>query len=1085
MKRCQKGVRVLQAAALLLFFTSSAAAQRVSSDILGTVRDINGGVVSGAEVTVKRAETGEERSVTTAETGNYRISGLSHGTYEVRAELSGFKTAVLAGIKLLVNQDAVVDLTLQIGDIHETVEVNAQSILLDSASSELSGVVTGKTLRELPLNGRDLFQLTLLQTGVVPTTNAGPNPFAEGGTSKAAVQGTRPTMNNVTLDGGDINDPAYNTPPGGVAGVQLGVEGIEEYRVLLNTYSAEFGRNAGANVQYVTKSGTNEFHGSLFEFHRNAALDARNFFDLGPVPPFVRNQFGATLGGPIQKNRTFFFLNYESLRESKSITSSLSVPDANARQGQLPSASNPSVLVNVGVNPRIAPFLQLYPLPNAGSLGGGLGRLQTSRTQPTQEHFGLLRVDHQLTAKDQLFARYLMDDSESTVPFASTVVPGFAGLRVIRNQSLMLSWQRVAGPNFVNQVKLNFSRVRLDAREANSYPLSISLSPNRALGAISIVGLPQLGNNLLVPLESLSNTYELIDNLFLQRGRHLLKIGGDFKRLQINGPFDALVNGTYIFSDLTGFGFPAQSNNPALEFFLQGVPFLYLGVDPSLANSVRGFRQNYLGLYVQDDWQVRPGLTFNLGLRWEYWSNPGESHNRLANIRNPFVDTAPTVGPIWADVPLDQWSPRLGFAWKPSPTGKTVVRGGAGIMRDQIWTNLYSNIRFYEPFFRPLQYILPTFLAPPAGVNSLIGFGGPPFVIGIFGITHNPDFPYYLQYNLNVQRELWSDWLLQLAYVGSRGNHLVRTGEANPFLPALGRRQNPSFGSIPLVVTDAQSFYNSGQLSLQKRFVHGSLLQASYTYSKSMDDQSGSLPSDYTSESGLSQDFANRKGDRARSSFDRRHVLVLNYLYDLPFGPGRRFATPSGFRGKILEGWSVGGIISIMSGLPFTGNLGAFNNSATLGLQAADRPNLKSNVTPCSDSVIRGQPDQWFDATIFTLPPPGQFGNAGRNILCGPRLVNFDFSVLKDTRLSERVVLQFRAEFFNLFNHASFDVPVNTQGPTGSGGNGDAIFVGRTGGSCNPASDPLGCGILAPNVGRIFRTVTTSRQIQFALKLRF
>ena len=487
--KSRRWARVLQAAGLFLLLTPSVAAQRVTSDILGTVTDSSGGVIVGVKVTVKRAETGEERTTTTNPVGDFRVSGLSPGIYEVQAEHQGFKTFIQRSINLLVNQDAVVDLTLQVGEISQKVVVNAQASVLESASSDLSSMVTQTTLRSLPLNGRDLFQLTLLQAGVLPTTNAGPNPFAEGGTAKAAVQGARPTMNNLTLDGGDINDPAYNTPPGGVAGVQLGVDGIEEYRVLLSGYSAEFGRSAGANVQYVTKSGTNEFHGSVFEFLRNAALDARNFFDIGRVPPFVRNQFGATLSGPVHKDRTFFFLNYESLRESKSVTNSLSVPDANAQQGLLPSASDPTKLVFVGVSPAISPFLKLYPLPNAGSLGAGLGLLQISQTQPTVEQYGLVRLDHALTPNDHIFVRYLIDDSNSTVPFASTAVPGFPGERVIRNQYLMFNWQRVVHSNLLNEAKVNYSRIHLAALDQNSSPLSISLSPQPPFGLDQHLGV--------------------------------------------------------------------------------------------------------------------------------------------------------------------------------------------------------------------------------------------------------------------------------------------------------------------------------------------------------------------------------------------------------------------------------------------------------------------------------------------------------------------------------------------------------------------------------------------------------------------
>jgi hypothetical protein len=602
-------------------------------------------------------------------------------------------------------------------------------------------------------------------------------------------------------------------------------------------------------------------------------------------------------------------------------------------------------------------------------------------------------------------------------------------------------------------------------------PLSISLSPGRALGAVNVAGLPQLGGDIVSPIESASTTGEMIDNLFLQRGNHTLKAGADFKRLRMNGRFDALINGEYIFNDLTSFGFPSFSANPALEAFMEGLPFLYLGVDPALADSDRGFRQNYLGTYFQDDWRANSHLTLNLGVRWEYWSNPSEAHGRLANIRNLATDTKPTPGSLWAGVPLDLWSPRLGFAWKPSSGGKTVVRGGVGLMRDQIWANLYSDARFYEPYYRALEYVLPSFVNHPASVASLIGFAGPPSVIGIYGVTYHPSFPYYLQYNVNVQREVGHDWLVQAAYVGSRGNHLPRTGEGNPQIPALGRRLNPNFGSSVVIVTDGQSFYNSAQASAEKRLSKGLTFQANYTWSKSIDDQSGALPADYTSESGVAQDLFDRKGDRGRSTFDRTHALVANVLYAIPDGPG-----------ILLKGWGAGSVATLLSGAPFTANLGAFNNSGSLSISPADRPNLAAAARPCAST---GSPDRWFDPTIFSLPAPGSYGNAGRNILCGPPLKNIDFSLTKQTRLGDRASLQFRAEFFNLLNHANFDVPINTQGATGSGGNGDAIFVGSRGAACNPNTGALGCGILAPDAGRITHTVTTSRQIQFALKLVF
>jgi carboxypeptidase family protein/TonB-dependent receptor-like protein len=1066
-------------AIVVLCAGTPAFAQRVTSSLTGTVTDTSGAVVAAAQVTVLALETGQQRSTTTDDRGQYRIAGLGPGFYELRAEHAGFARAVLSAIELQVNQEVVVDAMLQVGALTDQVDVKAHPSMIDATSSHLSGIVNDATLRELPLNGRDVFQLTLLQPGVAQTTNAGPNPWADGPIAKATVQGTRPTMNNVTLDGADVNDPAFNLPPGGVSGNQMGVDAVREYRVLSSGYSAEFGRNAGANVQLVTRSGTNELHGSVFEFHRNAALDAPNVFDAGgDVPPFVRNQFGMALGGPIERNRTFFFGNFEGFHERRSITTSISVPDPAARRGLLPSAASPGTLASVGVNPSVAPFLNLFPLPNGESLGGGLAAYRGSEVQPTRDDYALVRIDRTTSRGGLWFGRYVLDDSHSTVPFISTYVPGFAGDRSARNQYLMVASQQAFGAALLSEAKVNLSRTNYLARADNSYPLSISLLPNRPLGAIAVAGLPAIGNNLIYPLGTASTTIEAIENLTYQEGGHLLKIGADAKRMRMDGPFDLFVNGQYQFNDLTPFGLPALSTNPPLEAFLQATPFLYLGVDPAAADSYRRFRQTYVGAYLQDDWRVTPGLTLNLGMRWEFWSNPSEADGRLANIRNVQTDSQPTVGPVWEHVPLDLWSPRAGFAWTPAAGGKTAIRAGIGLLRDQLWNNLYSDVRFYEPFYRPLLYILPTFLASPAGVAAVNGLGGPPSVIGSFGITYRPDFPYYIEDNINVQHQLTPDLMVQVGYVGSRGKHLPRTGEANPLVAALGRRLNPAFGSIPLLVTDAQSWYDAMQVSLVHRTASGLMFQASYTLAKSTDDQSGPFPSDYVSESGVSQDFFAPTAERGRSSFDRRHVFVLNYLYDLPFGRSRS----TGW-GSVASRWSVGGIVTLMSGLPFTANLGSFNNSGNFASFPADRPDVKPGVDACAG--VTGDPNRWFDPSIFKLPAPGAYGNAGRNILCGPDFRNVDIQISKVQPLRGSVRLQLRAEVFNLLNRANFDVPVNTQGPNGSGGNGDAIFIGRQGAACNPATDASGCGVLAPNAGRIFRTVTTSRQMQLAVRLLF
>jgi len=403
-------------------------------------------------------------------------------------------------------------------------------------------------------------------------------------------------------------------------------------------------------------------------------------------------------------------------------------------------------------------------------------------------------------------------------------------------------------------------------------------------------------------------------------------------------------------------------------------------------------------------------------------------------------------------------------------------------MRDQIWSNLYFDVRFYRPFFGALISESPNFLAPPSSIAALGGSTSP---VGVFGITFNPKFPYYEQWSLNIQRQLGRETVLQIAYVGSHGLHLPRAGEANPFEPTLGHNLNPNFGSTPQIVTDATSNYNSLQASVQRRFVRGLSLQGSYTYSHSIDTASGAFPSDWVSEPGVSQNFFDLNADRGSSAFDRRNVFIGNLLYDLPFGPGQRWwRGEQNVTGKFVGGWRVGIIGQLLSGVPFTPVLG-FNNSLTASSFPADRPDVKSRVNPCN--AVTGDVDQWFDPTIFTLPnTPNSagniFGDAGRNSLCGPSLKAFDFSLIKHTQLSERVSLEFRSEFFNIFNHPNFDVPDNTQGPNGTGGNGDAIFVGKAM-DCNPATSSLGCGILAGNAGRIFSTVTSARQIQFALKL--
>ncbi len=1050
----------------------AALGQAASSVLLGTVSDETGAVLPGVMLKVKNVNTGISNTLITDDSGSYRVPGLIPGEYEIQAELSGFKTEVYTGIKLAVGQQAVINLTLRVGEITEKVVVVGEAPMLEATTSTISGLVDDKKIRDLPLNGRDFFQLTFLQTGVMQATLiGGSNPWGNSSHMKLAVNGMRPTQNNLLIDGTDANDPTYNISPGGASGGALGVEAIREFRIMTNAYSAEFGRNAGSIITTVSQSGTNEFHGSFYEFHRNSALDARNFFDLArearrargepEIPSFVRNQFGGTFGGPLKKDRTFFFLNYEGLRERFGQTATATVPNADAHRGilPLPDPRDPTrrIPTEVGVDPKIRPYLALYPLPNGPDLGDGTAIWTGSGTRITDENYFMVRIDHKLSDKDNFFARYTFDDSFTIPAFISTFVPGFPGRTDRRNQWVTLQEQKIIRPNLLNEFRFGFNRTMYVASAANQHPnLVISLVPGeKTLGTISIAGLNRLGHNTLFPFGGTSNTFQYIDNVSYTRGRHSIKFGADIRRMQMNGGFGE-GNGSYSFDNLRD--------------FLQARPFSFFGGLPEAPDTNRSYRQTQYNLFVQDDIKISRNFTLNLGLRYELFTNPTDDTNRLVNIRDPFKDTNVTLGPPLFIYPKDAFQPRFGFAWSPFGNEKTVVRAGFGIFHDQLWMNLWGNTRFLPPFTKRTVIIGPRFLDPLAGLAITPPLGGT-------AMTFRPDVPYAMQYNLQVQRQILSDTILKVGYVGSRGVHLVSTASVNLRrfeLLSDGRirhiagapRINPNFGSVSQVLTNFQSFYNSLQISAERRLSRGLQYQASYTFSRSIDDISGPYSSDFNNDPGTPQNPFDRKGDRGLSSFNVNHALVINYTYDLPFGPGKPFGGGlTGAAGKLIEGWQLSGITTFYTGYPFTIRNG-FDRALALGNH--NRPNLK----PGAKERILGTVERWFDPSVYELQPIGTYGNVGRNTLIGPGFNNFDFTLTKSIALAEDKSIQFRVEFFNIFNHPNFEPPLNTQDAIGTGGDGQVVFA-------SPDGRPVG------NAGRIFRTVSTSRQLQFGLKFVF
>ena len=1058
---------------LVLFFalvSTCGWSQTQLGTLFGTVTDQTGAVIAGAQVSVSSVGTGLKRHILTDTKGQYYVVGLPTGRYAVKIDKEGFQTEIRESITISPATAIAINLTLHVGTVPQEVTSIADVPTIDSTTSVVSATISEGSLSELPLDGRDLFKAAILQPGVASMPSSAPSLLSNGKAGQVSINGMRPSWTNVLIDGMDANDPVFGYSPAGAAGLFLGLDELAEVRVLTQTFNADYGKKGGGVVETITKSGSNQLHGSLFELYRDATLDSKNYFDLAnrPIPQFVRNQFGASIGGPLVQDRTFFFVSYEGFREVQASTAIATVPDALAHQGLLPSANGasacssatPQACIFVGVDPRAEPFLALLPLSNGTDNGDGTGDLITADQGTTNEHRGMARVDQNFSNTHSFFGRYVIDDSSSLVPYfgtpPGTYVPGFPLSHQARNQYFTLQDRKSLNAKLFNELRFGINRTTASTSVVNTHPgLSISRVPDRPFGMIDVAGMSLVGNNPDIPLGDFSTVYQVQEQMSWTAGRQTLKFGGEFRRIQSNGPLDFTVNGLYSFLDLSNFGFTTRSNNPPLEFFLQALPFSYAGSVPSMSDSKRDYRQSVASGFVQEFWRATTRLTVNAGLRYDLYSNPTETHGRLSVIRNPATDSGPTVGRVFAGTPLDLVSPQLGFAWAISGDGKTVLRAGSGTFRDQFPVILFGADRFLPPFFGINTLIFPSFPSPQ---NAAIT--QPLYLIQT---TYHPKFPYALQYNLNLEREISQGTILSAGYFGARGNHLTREAEQNPYEPSLGHRYNPNLPS-PLqgILTDAQSFYNSFQLSMARQNAGNISWQVYYTFSHSIDDASNSFLIEAVNEPPTSQDIFNRKGSRGRSGFDIRHNFVGNFVYELPFGRGRWFGA-----------WQFSGIASVHSNVPFTPML-SFDNADLQSVTVSERPNLSGDPYSgsCPNGSRVGTSACWFNPSAFALPPPGQFGTAGRNSLRGPGFAQLDLAVRKTFRLGRETQIRFGAEAFNILNHANFGVPTNTQSPNTLGGNGDAVFK-------NAAGD------FADNSGRIFTTVSTSRQVQLDARFIF
>ncbi len=1052
-----------------LVWAAAAWAQVNTGTISGTVSDNTGAVMPGAEVIVKNADTGLNRVLTTNERGRYIAPQLTLGSYEVTASAPGFQTGLRKGITLAVGQEAVVDFALKLGAVAETIEVTAEASLVETTTATTSGLVDEKTVRELPLNGRSFTDLMDLQPNVKKLAAVGSKSDSQGFGSKFSVNGSHPNQNNYIMDGLTINDSRVQTPSSS-AGVLLGTDTIREFRLLTSNYSAEFGQVSGGVMTAVTKSGTNTLHGSAFEYLRNSALDARNFFDRGGVPPFKRNQFGVTVGGPVKKDRTFFFGSYEGLRQRLANTVISRVPTLAARRGILPSGPCAS---GCTVGPTAQKVLNLFPLPTANDHGDGTADNINAVSNPTSENYFTIRLDHTFSDKRFLFGRYTFDQGH-TEDVQPEVL--FSAVKNNRTQYLLLNLTSVLTPTLLNTATagLNRSPAFTPFKVITQQDVSPLVSiPGRYPGSVALTGCCTLG-----PPEPRSywwTSFQYSDDMTYTPGNHSLKFGASLLRSQDNRIRYMFYGGNWTFASLPDY-FAERPTN--------------LNTATPQADPQRGLRQWIAGTYLQDNWKVFPNLTLNLGVRFEWVTVPTEVHNRIGNIRNIYTDQVTTAGaPFWNQASaFAHAAPRLGFAWDPFRNGKTSVRGGFGIFQESIRETDFStpsdrNAPFYVTTLITNTPALP--LSYPLAFANFGRPGLPPILPRVEAMSFQMDQPYKMNWSLAIQREILPNTLVNIGFVGSRGVHLLGlTADVNSpqsvlsaggrrYIPAGTPRPNPNFTQIRMRDTGHDSYYNSLQVSVSKRFSRGFQLSSSYTWSKSVDTSSlrGSQGTDFVGNSDQESFPFNTKANRGLSSWDLRHYWSSNFVYDLPAGPGKALGgSLKGVGAKLASGWSLSGVITMASGPSFSPSL-AFDYAGALPQSAGggQRPDL---IPGKSLNPVLGKVEQYFDPFVFELPPPAPdcpapaatclrrvFGNVGRHTIVGPGLATFDFNLLKNTRVSEKTELQFRAEFFNLLNRPNFGIP-NTN-----------VFLSA-----------LRRDVTA---GRITSVVTSSRQIQFALKVVF
>ncbi|MEP6719399.1 MAG: TonB-dependent receptor [bacterium] len=1021
---------------LLLTLAAAATAQTFRGTILGTVTDPNGAVVPAATVTAKNIGTAIERTTISDEDGNYSLAELQTGTYEVKVEKSGFQSSTVTNVLVEVSAERRVDVRLAVAGA-DTVVIVAASTQVETTNNTLGGTISTKEVADLPVNGRDFTKFLVMVPGATGDPSGATD--SPGSFGLFSSNGNRGRANNFLLDGTDMNDGYRNLPAINEAGVFgtpatiLPIEAVAEVAVLSN-FEAEYGRNSGAIVNIVTKSGTNDFHGALFEFFRNNALDARNFFNPKPDPQTAlrNNQFGGALGGPIVRNRTFFYAAYEGQRERVGLNSTARVPDPR-EIAALGGATNPVIARLLARNPWPAPN---RPLPLFDNTGAPNVFVTTRALNDIDSFIG--KIDHSFNKNNQLTGRYFYGTSNQSFPLAilaGNVLPGFNTVTPTKVHLLSLSYLKIISPTAVNEVRFGYNRFKEgffpedQAFDPSSIGLNTGITNSQDFGLPLIrihddLGIANIGATLSVPRARTDINYQLIDNLSLKRARHDLKIGYEFRRTTVSQFFDA--------------GYRGRLDFDSLGDFLAG----NLGGGRSArGNSNRNTFQNSHAGYLQDTFRRNARLTLNLGLRWDYFGVIGEKNNLLSNFdrTNGLVLVGSPGLPRLYKRDFNNFSPRLGLAWDLGGKGKTVVRAGWGLFYDAFSQDFFAGQLPFNTFnpgpafnpvgSAPVLFSFSTVGTIQNGVAIFSGFGDS----DVFAVDRNLATPYVQNFNLNLQHELFKNGVLEVGYVGSHGTKLFRYRDINqpvnpsvssarpfdngPFAPSGG-----TFFYVNHLETTANSNYNSLQTSFTLRNRRGWSAGINYTWSHSIDNASDGQ--DYVANATQPDNSYRADLERGNSNFDSRHRFVATASYNIPnFAP----AHP-----RLGQGWQLNTVVTLRSGNPFHLTLfDDYNNTGEFfprpdivgnpyaGTHAPDRfINLSAFAVPCTlDPTGDG-------SAASCLPGTWHFGSLGRNALRGPGYRNIDFSIFKDTPITEGVKIQLRAEIFNIFNHPNFSNPL-------------------------------------------------------------